>query len=518
MKLSLLFLSVCVFFTTFQLHAQNLSQGLDAHYKFDNNLEDETVNNNDLALYSGTISYSTVTSGDECLNLNGLSRVRSVNVYNNTTYTEIAISLWFKASSTTNDLQIICQGAEMGFGIYIQANTGKLLGFVDGSSSNSYVSSTSVVNNEWHHVVVQSNGTTTFMYLDGVLDGSLQEPLSVGNGDTDNRLFFGRSNLNAYPFTGSINECRIYRRMLDVCEIHELYGGSTSQPKAHFSFENSLDDVSGNNNDFVSSGTPVTYIGSGNNTGNAISFNGNNVLSSANPFDNSSYSELSVSVWLKTTTINSVFQNVVQGAFLGFGLYMEANTGKIIGFADGSVAGGYVSSISVADGVWHHIVLRSNGSTTSMYIDGIYDGSITENLLVGNGASNNRIFLGKTNQGVYPFTGLMDELMIFDRALSDCEIKELSSDNVNANIPQLESQAIPISAYPNPSNGNFHIEMGNPYQDVNILVTDMNGKTIQQQSYNNAQLLNINIDAGAGIYFIQVKSADKQGFVKIVKY
>lgn len=497
--------------------AQTLNNGLQVHYKFDNNLLDGTVNNYDLEQVTGSVLYSMVEPNDQCISFNGASSVKSIGVYNNTTYTQCAISLWLKATATTNNLQVIYQGAAAGNAVCIEANTGKLLGFFDGYSVGSYLSSFPITDNEWHHVVCQSDGSKTYLYIDGHLDGSIVEPFTVGDGGSNNRIYFGKTDQNAYPFTGSVNDFRIYNRTLTMCEIQELYGHGML-PKARFSFENSLEDVSGNNNDLqLSSGPAVSYNPFSLGTDNAITFNGSNVASSVLAFDNTDYDELSVSVWLKTNNIENDYQVVVQGAYLGFGLFMAPNTGKIVGYMDGSLAGGYMSNAIVADGDWHHIVLKSDGALTSMYIDGVLDGSLSENLVLGDGSGNNKIFLGKTNLSQYPYTGSLNELMIFDRSLEDCEIEYLSNPANTVGISEMQLQPISMNAYPNPNDGNFYIDMGDVYNNLQVSVFDMQGKLIQNQIQKEGQILQVHIEAAPGIYFVRTTSGNKQGFVKIIK-
>ncbi len=232
-----------------QVTAQStLQNGLRAHYRFNGNLLDETSYDHDLHTTLGTASYTTVSAGDQALSLNGMTTVSSLDIFSNSDWEKMAISLWFKIPDVTNDLQIILQGAYIGFGIYAQANNGKVLGFFDGSSADSYESSDSLTDNNWHHMVIQTNGTFTEMYVNGVYDGGRSENIFVGNGGQNNRLFLGRSNFNQHWFSGEVNELRIYNRTLKITEIQELAASplasiaSESEPKNLILFPNPTDD------------------------------------------------------------------------------------------------------------------------------------------------------------------------------------------------------------------------------------------------------------------------------------
>ena len=71
--------------------------------------------------------------------------------------------------------------------------------------------------------------------------------------------------------------------------------------------------------------------------------------------------------------------------------------------------------------------------------------------------------------------------------------------------------------YPNPTNGNFSIDLGSNYQTVTITMTDLNGKLIQSKKYNKIQLLNMKLEKPAGIYLLMIESGDKKAVIRLVK-
>ena len=68
-----------------------------------------------------------------------------------------------------------------------------------------------------------------------------------------------------------------------------------------------------------------------------------------------------------------------------------------------------------------------------------------------------------------------------------------------------------VSIFPNPTNGNFTIDLGETYQDVQIEIYSIDGKIITNQTFNNQQQINAKIDAIAGLY--QVKITTEKGVV-----
>jgi hypothetical protein len=76
-----------------------------------------------------------------------------------------------------------------------------------------------------------------------------------------------------------------------------------------------------------------------------------------------------------------------------------------------------------ANGAWHHIVGKQEGTNASLYVDGVLcaSGSVPA---IGNGAGS--ITVGRFDGGkYYYFRGRIDEVRIYNRALSDTEITEL---------------------------------------------------------------------------------------------
>ena len=66
-----------------------------------------------------------------------------------------------------------------------------------------------------------------------------------------------------------------------------------------------------------------------------------------------------------------------------------------------------------------------------------------------------------------------------------------------------------LSFFPNPTDGNFSIDLGEKYQTITITMTDLVGEIIQTKTYNESQLLNLNIEEPAGLIDMDDKSPPK---------
>lgn len=150
-----------------------------------------------------------------------------------------SISLWFKTTSTgtvqamfssadeastNNYISVLMSPVGLVGRIYLQNNTGV-------GVTNQVYSTSGVYNDgNWHHAVIISNSSTWSIYVDGVLQ-SLTVTLGLNTGDwfadSINRDNVTIGNLNrstpiAY-FQGSLDDVRVYNRVLSQGEVKELY-------------------------------------------------------------------------------------------------------------------------------------------------------------------------------------------------------------------------------------------------------------------------------------------------------
>jgi hypothetical protein len=74
-----------------------------------------------------------------------------------------------------------------------------------------------------------------------------------------------------------------------------------------------------------------------------------------------------------------------------------------------------------------------------------------------------------------------------------------------------------LTVYPNPTSGNFSIDLGETYNATTITITDLNGKLIQSKTYSESQLLNLKLEEPAGVYLLIIETRDKKAVIRLVK-
>lgn len=76
---------------------------------------------------------------------------------------------------------------------------------------------------------------------------------------------------------------------------------------------------------------------------------------------------------------------------------------------------------------------------------------------------------------------------------------------------------IPISVYPNPTNGNMSIDLGASFGEVTVIIRNQLGQDVLKSSLGFSSLFEVKIPGAAGLYFMEVSSGDKRAILKVVK-
>jgi hypothetical protein len=125
--------------------------------------------------------------------------------------------------------------------------------------------------------------------------------------------------------------------------------------------------------------------------------------------------------------------------------------GIIFGIGDGTSP---VTEIAFSwnDNNWHHVAGTYDGTTMKLYVDGILKGSRTVTML----NSANGIHLGDRLEGGWHFSGKIDELRIWDMAMSEAQIRE----NMHKPLSGTENNLVSYWAF-NESSGDIAHDLSN---------------------------------------------------------
>jgi hypothetical protein len=171
--------------------------------------------------------------------------------------------------------------------------------------------------------------------------------------------------------------------------------------------------------------------------GGALSLNGNSQslydLSSPAylPVGNSSYTQ---SVWFRPTVVNN-------GGLMGWGTYGSTKRTNALRMSGDGSGGFYnywwdvdlycsASECPLSSNTWYHVVTTYDGTTRSLYLNGVLKASDTNR--GPNNATAAEFHIGKTCCAEY-FTGLIDDVAIYNRALSSSEVADLANSSIPTN-------------------------------------------------------------------------------------
>lgn len=80
------------------------------------------------------------------------------------------------------------------------------------------------------------------------------------------------------------------------------------------------------------------------------------------------------------------------------------------------------------DGKWHNIIFSYNGLTLKLYVDGLLIGSVDDGSPIGYEVEfGNGFSIGRNLLRSDFFKGEIDNVLIYDRELTEQEIKDLST-------------------------------------------------------------------------------------------
>ncbi len=195
-------------------------------------------------------------------------------------------------------------------------------------------------------------------------------------------------------------------------------------------FNGNADDESGNGNNGSNNGATLNSDRFGSNN-SCYYFQNNNILIPHNTlFGFQANSGFTISMWCNSSDFsNSLHFMGKRGDSSPYFNWQIAYGGNLIGpnFGSGTDPGIYNGAFSpdlLLINNWYHIVGKFNNGVWSIYVDGILKATNTTAMV--NPDSNTPMTFGESG-GFQGFIGKLDDIGIWNRALTDCEIQNLYS-------------------------------------------------------------------------------------------
>ncbi|CAN5322876.1 hypothetical protein BH10PAT1_BH10PAT1_1780 [soil metagenome] len=366
------------------------------------------------------------------------------------------ISGWFRTGSGSTGGHEVMFGFgdpssahDFQFGIY-SSHEWSVFGYGSGNDWKSSVTDSSYTDNKWHFATITYDGTTTKMYFDGVLKDSTSS--FSWNTTTTAATIGSQASSHGSYYNGFIDDFKIYSYARSQAQINTDYiKGATSKGSSavlgmadqsylsnglvgywkmdETSWTNdcstaTVTDSSGNANNLKSCPNTTGPTGGGvGKFGNGGTFDGSNDYLDLTTAVNLPTTDAAqtISVWYKVASNPAGAQDMVhtEGGFdevdLGF-----KSSNIIVSKYGGTTL---VSATPPTAGVWNHIVYVFDGLTHYLYINGVLQNTST--VSPNTGWSISHISIG-SNKGVSQFfSGTLDDVRYYNRALSPAEVNNL---------------------------------------------------------------------------------------------
>jgi hypothetical protein len=292
---------------------------------------------------------------------------------------------------------------------------------------------------------------------------------------------------------------------------------------AYFPLDNNVDDYS----PLHINGTNYNATMAHSSTRDYYDFNGNSAYIYAGNDVRNITDSLSVSVWVKTTAtdIQWVVGHYNHLDDKGFSIHIINGHVALTGRDGSSTYYTLEDANFINDGQWHHVVGLIAGNKWVLVVDcEIRDILITTAVNPDYGITSQPFSIARYPQlhggsdHIY-FEGGIDEVRVYNRVLSICEICELHSFNDETASIQSNNNDISVAAlalYPNPAEYYFKVELSNQQSDIaQLQVYNLEGRLIVEREFSKSIVINT-ATFSAGTYLVTVNDAGQTYTKKLI--
>jgi hypothetical protein len=394
---------------------------------------------------------------------------------------QMTVSAWIKAE-TFDRRQVIAAKTGWGDNSWlveinpIDCDTGRLNFYLQaGGRDHNFCSEGAITTGSWHHVAFVYDGDEKMIYINGQFSG--RQPWSGDINTNDQPVRVGAWGDPIGPgetryFNGAIDEVALYNRPLSGEEIRQLYydrgrlEGDEPGLVGYWKFDGDDGDTVVDRSRYGNHGRlfqrpedyyarrgwakkpGVTGFGGGLRgiepdsagagpkltegiSGNAYCFDGQDDMIEIPESDSLDISgkEITVSAWIKAKRIDRR-QVIAAKNALGINSWiLEINP---IDFSEGhinfyldlwGIDGNFGSKTAITTDTWYHVAGVYNGDERRIYINGRFDASQMVSRDIP--TNDQPVTIGGWGSPSRYFNGTIDDVVLFNRALSDYEIQQL---------------------------------------------------------------------------------------------
>jgi len=445
----------------------NLQSGLVGWWKMNGNAKDFTPNSGDGTVSGATLASDRKGGANSAYSFSGLGTYISIPFADTLQpKSNITVNAWINVSNATNNEQKIISTTESGgYALFTTGSTADQcaayqLAFIVSTSSGyrkACAARSLVANGTWSHIVGTYDGNNIALYVNGVLAGSdsyggatvrytKSNPTCIGGESTTSACTGGDN------FIGSIDDVRIYNRVLSNTEIMQLYeqydpgiqaASGQNGLVGQWKLDGNAKDNTPYGNEGVVTGTS-NVMDRGGKANGAMSFNGTSDYIEIDNFNNpilmqgSESASWTLSAWLKGGTSGVAvgkqgYNSGIMANANGYYFEIWPATGS------SSIA---VSSTTVDKNKWHLVTATYAARTMTLYIDGVSMGTATGPSTMR--SYNNVLGIGSGGFGNWFFDGSIDDVRAYNRALTASEVSvQAKSYNSQINLNSSPTDTTP---------------------------------------------------------------------------
>lgn len=372
--------------------------------------------------------------------------------------TNITIEAWVYPKVNTGCNCIVGKKWPNSYWFGLNCGGGALRFYPDGG--HQFNGNATIPLNKWTHVAATYDGSTTKLYVNGVLDASTNSGSFPLKNTTDS-LCIGADARNSYLWNGYIDNVRIWNVARTATQIqNSMYitlqmnkpTGNYAGLVAAYNLDWDASDLSGatsNNGNFRNvtlvdlNGKPVNYV----DYNNALVLDGNSYCAVENHTEFNATTAITLEAWIKRdlSTPQNNYQNVVNksggASRYNYALYIDKNGALALEVNSGALINSLANVIT--QDRWYHVAATYNSvdGKTQLYVDGalVKEITITGKPLIANDADSLYISgIGATSVAANKFKGQIDEVRIWkDVVRTQAQIKaEMYATRGNGSIVQ----------------------------------------------------------------------------------
>ncbi len=293
--------------------------------------------------------------------------------------------------------------------------------------------------------------------------------------------------------------------------------------KAYYSLNNTWNDSAGISTPAVNYGATKIPDRNGK-TDYAVAFDGTG--SYINMGTDLSFGTTSIAFWVKPGNLSQVevimsnLFNLNQSTTTQYEIRINANyrIDFLIGNVNSGSSQSYVSVNPVSKVKWTHVVVEIENNCTGykLYLNGTLDSQVGISNITYTKCTNPLVLGARsTPHSEYPYSGSLDEIMIFNKALTATEVQQVYSltNGINKNI-----QCHEITFFPNPTKSEIQINAEDEILLIKLI--DLKGQVLLTETNfagdENMHTLNI-AEINQGVYYMIVETKAGIKTEKIIK-